>query len=90
MLAVVLPKAYQSVVICPPLLSFALICLVYTGGTQVFTPTISGVVTQAGSGGSGWGLSIVKGLVKAHSGTIRVSSSSGCGACFKLLGVYSV
>ncbi|WP_423766676.1 ATP-binding protein [Dehalococcoides mccartyi] len=48
------------------------------------------MVTQAGSGGSGWGLSIVKGLVKAHSGTIRVSSSSGCGACFKLLGVYSV
>ncbi|MBA2084221.1 hypothetical protein DMTZ50_0022 [Dehalococcoides mccartyi] len=30
--------------------------------------TISGVVTQAGSGSSGSGLSIVKGLVKAHGG----------------------
>ncbi|WP_081042186.1 ATP-binding protein [Dehalococcoides mccartyi] len=50
---------------------------------QVLTLTISGVVTQAGSGGSGLGLSIVKGLVEAHGGTIRVSSSSGCGACFK-------
>ena len=52
--------------------------------------TISGVVTQAGSGSSGLGLSIVKSLVKAHGGTIRVSSSSGCGASFKVLGVYSV
>ncbi|MBF4481748.1 carbohydrate-binding domain-containing protein [Dehalococcoides mccartyi] len=66
------PKAYQSVVICSPLLSSGLTCLVYTGGyssgtatdglysggvytggSQVLTLTISGVVTQAGSGGSG-------------------------------------
>ncbi|POZ59460.1 hypothetical protein C1O63_0492 [Dehalococcoides mccartyi] len=48
------------------------------------------MVTQAGSDSSGLGLNIVKGLVKAHGGTIRVSSSSGRGASFKLLGVYSV
>ena len=37
------------------------------------------------SGGSGIGLAVVKQLVEAHDGEVRLGASSGGGACFVVL-----
>ncbi|MGV7557941.1 sensor histidine kinase, partial [Mycobacterium kansasii] len=36
------------------------------------------------SGGTGLGLSIVDSLVKAHGGTVRVTTAPGEGCCFRV------